>query len=326
MKQVKWGIIGVGDVCEVKSAPAMNLIEHSEIAAVMRRDGDKAADYARRHGISKWYDNADKLINDPNVNAIYIATPPASHKEYTVRSAKAGKPVYVEKPMAKSYAECQEMIAACEKADVSLHVAYYRRALPYFLKIKELVDSGKIGKVRMVEVRMIKPSDPDIKTDLQSHWRVNPVISGGGYFYDLASHQLDFLDFLLGPIKKASGYSQNQAGLYEAEDIVAASFEFESGVLGTGSWCFTSGNTSDKEVTTIIGSRGQISYGTFGDNFVRLETDQGGEEIFEFVMPKHIQQPLIELVVGDLLGKNSSPSTGVSGARTNRVMEWCQGK
>jgi len=318
---VKWGIIGVGDVCEVKSAPAMNLIAHSKIEAVMRRDAKKAGDYAKRHGISKWYSDPDQLISDPDVNAIYIATPPNAHLEYTLKAAVAGKPAYVEKPMARTYAECQQMVNICAKADVPLYVAYYRRALPNFLKIKSLVDEGVIGKVRMVEVRMHKPLSPDIITHQENHWRVNPEVSGGGYFYDLASHQLDFLDFLFGPIVKASGYASNQANQYPAEDIVTASFAFESGVHGTGSWCFTTGNDSDKDITTIIGETGEISYKTFGSGEVLLIKD-GLEETFTFDLPNHIQQPLIQQVVDDLLGKGTCVSTGISGARTNRVMEW----
>lgn len=320
--QVNWGIVGVGDVCEVKSAPAMNLITHSRIEAVMRRNADKAQDYARRHQIEKWYSDADALINDPKVNAIYIATPPDAHLEYTIKAANAGKPVYVEKPMARTHAECQEMVAVCQKAGVPLYVAYYRRALPHFLKIKALIESGAIGDVRFVEVRMCKPLVPDIITHQTNHWRVNPEVSGGGYFYDLASHQLDFLDFLFGPIRKASGYSANQGGQYKAEDIVTASFEFTKGVLGTGSWCFASGGVSDKDITTIVGSSGEISYASFGKAEVTLRRDGLDEKVFSFDLPQHIQQPLIQQVVDDLLGNGTCVSTGESGARTNQVMEW----
>ena len=127
--KVRWGIVGVGDVCEFKSAPAMQLIDRSELVAVMRRNGSKAKDYAERHGVAKWYDNADNLINDPEVNAIYIATPPIAHAEYTIMAAHAGKAVYVEKPMARNTEECREMIKVCSNAGVPLYVAYYRRRL-----------------------------------------------------------------------------------------------------------------------------------------------------------------------------------------------------
>src|SRR5690606_28681983 len=253
--KVKWGVIGDGNVCEVKSAPAMQLIDGSELVAVMRRDGQKAKAYAEKHSVPKWYENADALIQDPDVNAIYIATPPYAHAELTWKAAQAGKPVYVEKPMARTYQECRQMIDWCKAARVPLFVAYYRRTLPNFLKIKELVESGAIGETRYVQIQMNQALDTEMEVNRDINWRIDPKLAGGGYFYDLASHQLDFLDFLLGPISKAKGIARNQAGLYSAEDIVSASFQFENGTMGTGVWCFSTGEVSKKEWTRIVGSK-----------------------------------------------------------------------
>lgn len=319
--EVRWGIIGAGDVCEVKSAPAMNLIGNSSLVAVMRRDAAKADDYARRHNVPAWYDNADDLVNDSSVNAVYIATPPNVHLEMTMKAAAAGKPVYVEKPMARTYTECLQMIEVCEKAGVPLYTAYYRRSLPNFHKVRDLVVQGLIGDVRMVNIRMYKPLKPENISIGKHNWRINPEIAGGGYFYDLASHQLDFLDFLFGPVATASGLSANQAGLYETEDIVTGSFRFENGVMGTGSWCFTASADTDLDHTVIIGSEGEISYPSFGESWVELRSDKHGVKRFDFEMPRHIQQPHITTVVADLLGSGVCASTGHSGARTNRVME-----
>lgn len=319
-KEIRWGIIGCGDVCEVKSAPAMQKIPGSSLVAVMRRNGAKAQDYAERHGVEKWYDNAQQLIDDPDVNAIYIATPPSSHAEYTALAAAAGKPVYVEKPMARTFQECQEMIANCQKHGVPLHVAYYRRSLPQFLKVKSLIESGAIGAIRLVQLELYQSIQPAIVRDLDNNWRVDPEISGGGFFYDLASHQLDYLDYLLGPIEAAKGFCANQAGLYKAEDIVNASFKFENGILGSGSWCFTAGEPAVKEETRIIGEKGQITFHYFTSAKVKVENEQGIEE-FDFEMPKHIQQPLIERIVADLQGRGNSPSTGETAARTNWVID-----
>jgi predicted dehydrogenase len=188
MDKVQWGIIGCGDVTEVKSGPALYKIKGSSLVAVMRRDGKKAEDYAWRHNVPRWYDDADKLINDPDVNAVYIATPPGSHAEYTIRVAAAGKPVYVEKPMARSFAECRQMLAACERAGVPLWVAYYRRGLPNHLKVKELIDSGAIGEIRLVNIRLYYSPDWHPVADSKNlPWRVDPQIAGGGFFLDLAS-------------------------------------------------------------------------------------------------------------------------------------------
>ena len=322
-RTVRWGMIGAGDVCEVKSGPALQQAAGSELVAVMRRTAELAEDFAKRHKVPKWYNDADALIADDDVNAIYIATPPGTHHELTVRAASAGKPVYVEKPMARTAAECNAMIDACDNAGVPLYVAYYRRALPNFLKVTELLDTGRIGSVRYVRIELNQRPTPPLVRKGDVNWRVMPEQSGGGYFYDLASHQLDFLDFALGPIESATGRASNQAGLYAAEDIVSGTFRFASGVMGSGTWCFSSGASSERDITTIVGSNGEIRYETFsGDTAkVELETDTDGLESFEFDVPKHIQLGLIQTVVDDLLGRGECPSTGISGARTNRVME-----
>lgn len=312
-KEVRWGIIGCGDVTEVKSGPGFQLAENSKLVAVMRRNGELAKDYAERHHVPKWYDDAAALINDPEVDAVYIATPPAFHKEYTILAAKAGKPVYVEKPMARNYQECLEMIEACKQAEVPLFVAYYRRALPRFLKIKELIDSGVLGDIRFVRTMQYQP----VLKDDQA-WRVQPELAGGGLFLDLASHTLDILDFLLGPIKEAKGFASNQNDSYQAEDIVTGAYLFESGVHGTGTWCFSAHDHIDEN--EIVGSKGKITFATFGNGPIRLTTGESTED-WVIENTRHIQQHLIQLMVDELTGKGTSPSTGVSGARTNWVMD-----
>jgi len=322
-EEVRWGIIGAGDVCEVKSGPAMNKIKHSKLVAVMRRNGAKAKDYAERHNVDKWYDDADKLIHDPDVNVIYIATPPGSHEEYTLKAAKAGKPVYVEKPMARTHKECLTMVEACQRANVPLFTAYYRRRLPNFLKIQSILKDGIIGDIRYVNILLNKTLQPDIvwASGHDDNWRIVPEISGGGYFFDLASHQLDIMDFLFGPIQNAQGVARNQANLYTAEDIVMGTFHFDGGIVGQGTWCFTTSKISDKEVTTIVGSKGQVSFPFFSDHSVTLEVEGKEKEVMKFDIPVNIQQPLIQSIVDELRGDGKCPSTGVSGARTNRVME-----
>jgi predicted dehydrogenase len=313
-------MIGCGDVTEVKSGPAFNKIAGSRLAAVMCRNGDKAKEYAQRHHVPKWYDDAGKLIHDPDVNAIYVATPPASHAEYTIRAAEAGKPVYVEKPIACNYLECAQMINACEEAGVPLFVAYYRRCLPAFLKIKELVASAAVGEVRFVTVNLYHPPRREGLYRESLSWRVMPEIAGGGYFFDLASHQFDFLDFVFGPIVSAKGHAANQAKWYPAEDVVSASFVFESGVMGNGMWCFTVSNASRTDRTEIIGSKGKIIYSTFERVPIQLETEKGIEE-FQLPPPEHVQQPLIQTIVDELQGRGKCPSTGLTAARTSGVMD-----
>ncbi len=317
MDKVCWGIIGCGNVTEVKSGPGFQNANGSELVAVMRRNKNLAEDYAKRHNVPRWYDDAEKLINDPEVNAVYIATPPSTHKEYTLLVAKAGKPVYVEKPMACNYFECLDMIKACEETKVPLFVAYYRRALPRFLKIKSILGNKTIGDVLNINIQFNKkPAEIDLKRE--DNWRVDPSIAGCGYFCDLGSHMIDILQYFFGPIKSAKGYSSSQGKLYEAEDMVSTSFIFENGIQGTCNWCFNAGEDLDR--TEITGTKGKITYSTFGTEPVILDSN-GKIEEFKIENPKHIQQPLIQIIVDDLLGKDKSPSTGKTGAMTNKVID-----
>jgi predicted dehydrogenase len=316
MTTINWGIIGCGDVTEIKSGPAFNKVANSKLVAVMRRNGQKAEDYARRHKVPKWYDNADDLIQDSDVNSVYIATPPDSHMEYTVKVAQAGKPVYVEKPMALNYQQCLKMIEVCENAGVPLFVAYYRRRLPAFLKVKELIENNAIGEVRFVKVCHYQP--PDISESEPLPWRVLPEISGGGIFVDMGSHTIDILDFIFGPIKEVKGFALNQAGLYPAEDIVAATFNFENGIQGIGIWCFNAFETY--EVNEIVGSQGSIIFSCFNGNPVILKNSKGTEQFF-IKNPENIQLNLIKTVVAELLDHGVCPSKGRDGARANWVMD-----
>ncbi|MEW5873198.1 MAG: Gfo/Idh/MocA family oxidoreductase [Chloroflexota bacterium] len=312
MKIIRWGIIGCGDVTEKKSGPGFQKARNSSLVAVMRRNKELAQDYARRHNVSRWYDNAEALIQDPDVDAVYIATPPYAHKEYTLKCAQIGKPVYVEKPMGMNFAECQEMIQACQDAGVPLYVAYYRRSLPRFLKIKELIDVGAIGDIRGVTMALYMPL-PD-----EFDWHYTPEIGGGGKFVDMGCHTLDFLDYVLGPIRSVVGFSGNLGGRYPAEDIVTGAFKFESGVQAVGIWSFTTFKKIDK--TEIIGTKGKISFSNFDTQPVKLETK---DEVTEFAIdnPAHMHQPLTQTIIDELNGIGRCPSTGESGARTNWVMD-----
>ena len=231
MQKIKWGIIGCGDVTEVKSGPALNKTKNSELVAVMRRNAAKAEDYARRHGVPKWYDDAKKLIDDPDVNAIYIATPPQSHEEYTIRAFEAGKPVYVEKPMSTDSASAERMLQASIDTGMKLSVAHYRKEQPRFKKIKALLDAGEIGKVRMVNLQLYQPLHSSLIAKTDEFWRVDPSISGGGLFHDLSPHQLDLMQYFFGDYKQASGFSLNQGGFYAADDLTIGTVIFNNGVV-----------------------------------------------------------------------------------------------
>lgn len=320
MKKINWGIIGCGDVCEKKSGPAFYKIENSSLEAVMRRDGEKARDFAQRHGVGKWYSEADDLIRDPEVDIVYVATPPSTHKEYAIRTMKAGKPVYVEKPMAMNEAECREMIRVSEETGQKLYVAYYRRSLPYFLKVKELLDSGAIGEVLALNLVHFRPPGESDKHSAQQTWRLDKSVAGDGYFYDLAPHALDIFDFLFGEISEAQGFTAAMGGLYEAADTVSACFRFKSGLTGTLQYCFVASEQAKQEEVTVVGSKGKMTFNVFSFHPIVVET-LTGKEHYPIDPPEHIQQPLIQTIVDEWYGRGVCPSTGVSGARTSGVID-----
>jgi len=314
---IRWGIIGCGSVTEVKSGPALQRAQGSRLVAVMRRTPGLAEDYARRHGVPKWHEQADALINDPEVDAVYIATPPGSHLQYAMAVCRAGKCAYVEKPMARNYEECREMVEAFQRAELPLFVAYYRRALDRFLKAKELIEIGRLGRVTGVTYHYSSSHHRTIDPH-NLPWRLQVPHSGGGIFMDLGSHTLDILDFLLGPIEEAAGTAVNLTGLHEAEDSVSMYMRLASGAIGTASWNFAAAR--DKDLIEIAGTEGRLSLSTFGDEPLALET-WGGTEKFERPNPPHVQQPLIQTMVDDLLGRGKCPSTGRSASRTAAVMD-----
>ena len=314
---IGWGIIGCGDVCEVKSGPGFQNVEGSALVAVMRRDGVKARAYAERHGVSFWSDNAEQVIGHPDVNAVYIATPPGSHRDYAMQVCAAGKPAYVEKPMARSAFECRQMTEAFDRAGLPLFVAYYRRALPRFLKAKELLDTSRIGTVTGVGYRFASPAHRDMKRDALP-WRVVAEHAGGGLFLYLGCHTLDILDFLLGPLQNAQGMAANLASPNDTEDSVAMTFRTPSGALGTAQWNFAASVRED--TIEITGTDGRITLSTFGNEPVRLQF-QHGDEAFNLPSPPHIQQPLIQTIVSQLNGSGTCPSVGHTATRTSEVMD-----
>lgn len=315
LDEVRWGILGCGDVCEVKSGPALYKTPRSRLVAVMRRDGAKAADFARRHNVPRWYDDADALINDPEVNIVYIATPPGSHRDLALRVAAAGKACYVEKPMARTAGECRQMIDAFAARKLPLYVAYYRRGMPRFIKAKALIDDGAIGRVTGVSYRMLQSSHRRESLG----WRVDLPTAGAGLFLDLASHTLDILDFLLGPISDVAGVAKNLSGRHvQVEDTVAMSFAI-GGAPAVASWNFAADGSDD--TITLYGTAGTISMSTFGNDPVVLAR---GAERQEFPFPPlaHVHSGLVAQLVEELTtGQPCCPSTGITAMRTSAVMD-----
>ncbi|RDC58109.1 gfo/Idh/MocA family oxidoreductase [Pedobacter chinensis] len=319
MDKIKWGIIGCGDVTEVKSGPAFNKVPNSSLVAVMRRDAIKAADYAKRHGVPKWYNDADALINDPEINAIYIATPPLQHEEYTIKALAAGKPVYVEKPMALNSAAAKRMVAAANKYNVKLSVAHYRREQPLFIKIKDLLENKIIGDIRFIDLRMLQSEKTDLIAKSDYNWRLDPGIAGGGLFHDLAPHQLDLMLYFFGKVKNFHGVSLSQATDREVDDLVTGHILFEKGIIFNGTWCFTVADGEQQDVCNIYGSKGKISFPMFGHQ-IKLTVNTIVETL-DFLPIEHVEQPMIEKVVAYFLNQADNPCSGEEAIKTMELLD-----
>lgn len=316
-KDIRWGIIGCGDVTEIKSGPAYQKTEGFQLTAVMRRNGKLAEDYAQRHGVEKHYSNADELINDDSIDAIYIATPPDSHKLYALRVAAVGKICCIEKPLAPSYKDSKEILAAFDKADVPLFVAYYRRSLPRYNKVKEILEKGEIGSIRHINWQLNKPAS-DLDLSSEYNWRTDGEIAIGGYFDDLASHGLDLFAYLLGEFDTVKGLGLNQQNLYSAFDSVSACWLHKNGVTGVGNWNFGSYSLLDK--VTIYGTKGEVSFSLFDDAPISIVTLSGQQDI-HIEHPENIQLHHVQKIRDQLLFGKKHPSTGTSATHVSWVMQ-----
>ena len=326
MKEIGWGFIGCGEVTEKKSGPAFNEVPGSHVVAVMSRNAEKAESYAKRHNIKKWYTDPLELINDPEINAIYIATPPSSHATFAIMAMKAGKPVYIEKPLAASYEDCARINRISELTGVPCFVAYYRRYLPYFQKVKQIIQSGAIGTPANVQIRFsVPPRDLDYKSNGSLPWRLQPDIAGGGYFYDLAPHQLDLIQDIFGVITRAHGYCSNMAKLYKAEDTISACFYFENGLPGSGSWCFVGHQSAKEDRIEVIGEKGMLSFSVYNYSPIQLVTSEGRSSIV-VTNPPYVQLPIIRSVIEHLQGIGICECTSVSATPVNWVMDRILGK
>ena len=314
---IRWGIIGCGNVTELKSGPAYQKTSGFELAAVMRRNKILAEDYARRHQVPNFYGEASEVINNPNIDAIYIATPPDSHKSHALTVAKAGKPCCIEKPLSPSYQDSLAIVQAFKEAEQPLFVAYYRRSLPRFNKIKALIEDGAIGKIRHISWLLTKPTSAD-DLSRKYQWRTDKKIALGGYFDDLASHGLDLFAFLLGDYTQVKGVVNNQQQLYTAYDAISATWQHKSGVTGVGSWNF--GTRSRKDQVTIYGSEGELSFSVFQEQPVLVETAKG-EEQFVIEHPENIQLYHVLNMKKHLEHQIIHPSNGDTALHTSWMMD-----
>jgi predicted dehydrogenase len=250
---------------------------------------------------------------------VYVATPPSTHQEYALAAIKAGKPVYVEKPMANNYAAALNIADTAAEKNIKLVVAHYRREQQRFKKVKQLIHDRAIGEILYARIELCKQAlTKQELTDPKIAWRVDPAIAGGGIFHDLAPHQLDLMYYFFGPVKKVFGVAANQCANYTADDMVSCAILFNSGVALSGVWCFNA--PAEKDICEITGTEGKISFSVFSTNAITV-TAGGETTTHNFDDLLHVQQPMIQATVKYFLGEGPNPCTGHEGAEIMRLIE-----
>jgi predicted dehydrogenase len=325
MSGVRWGIIGCGDVCEQKSGPALQGAAGSELVAVMRRTPGAAEDFAKRHGVPLWFEDAESLACAPEVTAIYIASPPGAHMEHALVAVKAGKPTYIEKPLGRNATESEAIAKLFDDAGVPMFVAYYRRALPPFVQAKALLASGELGKPTFVSFVQTSPAAKAV--DGEVPWRLSAANSGGGLFLDTGVHVIDLIEHLLGePLVDIAGSAANIGSPWlDVEDTISMTFGFaESGTRGSGSWNFAGVERSEALVISCTGGRLTLVSSAMTATVQRLEhgvlsdpEPLGGGPISALA----VQQGLVQTIVDELAGGAESPSKAANAIRCARVVD-----
>lgn len=316
MDNIKWGFIGCGKVVQQKSGRAFNEIPQSSIYAIMRRDLDEAKRSAKMFDAPNWYDKTDDILAS-GVDAVYIATPPGLHYKQAMACCEAGIPVYIEKPFARNYFEAEEISNAFRAKNLQIFVGHYRRALPRFQYIKNLIDTMSIGRITSVHSYLNRVFSV---REAQETWLYNPKLSGGGKFYDIAAHSLDIVSYLLGDITEVHGFAANSGTDCPLEDTVVCSFVTKTGVLGTASFNGISDKKNDRMF--VSGTKGTLEFSIHGkDDVIISNYETGSRNIISIPDPKVIEKPMIQTVVDALLGRGSCPCTSLDALPTYWVID-----
>lgn len=306
MKPVIWGMIGCGDVTEVKNGPGLYLAEHSVLKGVYNRTASKAESWVSRHGHGIVYESAEELLKDPEIEIVYIATTPDTHTRYALMCAEARKHCLIEKPVAPTLKEGERIQEAFRRADRRCYVAFYRRQLNRFIQIHQIVRSGRIGQIRGVQIlRLTAPlKDPHA-------WRANPAICGGNVFTETDIHALDILTMLMGPAEKIT-CSRSRTGY-------AASLQFSGGRIASGFWDYESEIQTDR--FEILGSRGRIAFDFFNNAAPVCIWDGQGYEEMIVEDSVHVGMAMEQEIVRELRGEGRFSGTIESALESLKIAD-----
>lgn len=316
MSNIRWGIVGCGDVVRRRVAAAIQADPNSTLLAACRRNEDELAAFCKQFNVEQSYTNAADLIDNHDIDAVYIATPVSDHVTQTLLAARAEKHVLVEKPMAISVEECDQMIDECDRRNVTLGVAYYRRFYPVVERIRAAIAGGEIGTPLACSVVTATPLDMQPGSD--GYWRADPQKSGGGSLMDVGSHRVDLLVDLFGKVRSVKAHCSSIDTSYKAENVAGATIQFQSGVLANLMCLF--GTPVDPDEFTIIGTKGRITSRPL--NGGQLEIQMATETKNESHPPAaNFNTPLIADFVAAIAEKRKPKISGEAGRLANDVLE-----
>ncbi len=315
---IRWGVIGAGNVFEHKSGQAFYSTPHSELAAVMRTKAAEAEETAARHGASRWHTEAAALVNDPEVNAVYIASPHHMHPEHVALAARAGKSVLCEKPIGVNPAEAQQAVDICRRKGVPLTVAYYRRFWPVTQTILKLLRDGAIGEVVTARVQVTELYVVDGRT-----WLLSRSKSGGEALANTGAHWVDLLRYWLGPVSDVIARctwraTQGTPG-DETDNTMIATLRMASGALAT---LTVSRRTpvSTNEID-ISGTAGRLYSSSLSDGQLLVQRHGRDAEILHLPRQGAVHGELIAELVPRLLRGEPSPLPGEEAVAVWRIMQ-----
>jgi predicted dehydrogenase len=291
---IRWGLIGAGDIARKRVAAALRDGAGGELVAVSRARAELAAAFAQDFGARRWYAEWRELIADPEIDAVYVATPVDLHAAHTIAAAEAGKHVLCEKPLGLDVTECDAMIAACRANGVRLGVAYYRHFYPVIRRIRHLLGAGEIGEPVYAQMHAFERFDPP--PDFPRAWLLVRERAGGGPMFDFGCHRLEVLLTCFGPVRTLSAVVANVVLHRDVEDTAAALLQFERGVCAT--LAVTHVAAESRDTFEIVGSRGSLRVGSLnkGDLTIVRETTPGtlASTVEHHPPAANLHQPLVE--------------------------------
>ncbi len=225
--KIKWGVIGCGGIADRRTIPGMMLAENAELVAVMDANKEAAERVKEKYNAKYAFDNVEDLLAIDEIQAVYIASPVFCHKEQAFAAAKAKKHILLEKPMALTCEESQEIADVCKKEGVKLAVGLMMRFHSYHQEMKKIIEEGKIGDI--VSMRgQLTCWYPDIP----GNWRQNKALSGGGALMDMGIHCIDLLQYISGlQAKEVTGFAGTQTFQYNADDSSAIVMKMDNGAF-----------------------------------------------------------------------------------------------